>query len=191
MTIKMLGEVHMAENRIADPVPLGLAAFGVTLMMLSSANAGLWGGAGGAAVVGTSAFYGGIVLLIVGLLEFMRGNGFTGTVFMSFGAFWLSIWYFLSHAAVQAPGALGVFLLMFAIASLVMWICAIKLSPQLNVLFLLLFITLVALTYGFWGAGHANAVKYGGYAGMLTSLLALYMTAKSMINEAWGKTVLP
>jgi succinate-acetate transporter protein len=34
-------------------------------------------------------------------------------------------------------------------------------------------------------------VKYGGYAGMLTSLLALYMTAKSMINEAWGKIVLP
>ena len=39
----------MADNKIADPVPLGLASFGITLLMLSSANAGLWGGAGGGA----------------------------------------------------------------------------------------------------------------------------------------------
>ena len=181
----------MAELKIADPVPLGLAAFGVTLMMLSSANAGLWNGAGGAAVVGTSLFYGGIVLLLVGLLEFMRGNGFTATVFTSFGAFWLSVWYWLTTPAVQAKGSLGVFLLMFSIASFVMWICAIKLGTQLNALFFLLFVTLVLLTLGNWDAGNANMVKTGGYAGMLTAALALYLVAKSMVNDVWGRKVLP
>ena len=181
----------MAENKIADPVPLGLAAFGVTLMMLSSANAGLWGGAGGGAVVGTALFYGGITLALVGLLEFMRGNAFTATVFSSFGAFWMSVWYWLTHTAVQAPGSLGVFLMVFSLASFVMWICAIKLGMQLNVLFLLLTITLVLLAYGNWGAGHASMVKDGGWTGMVTAALALYLTAKSLINEIWGRKVLP
>ena len=32
----------MANSNIANPAPLGLAAFGVTTILLSSANAGLW-----------------------------------------------------------------------------------------------------------------------------------------------------
>ena len=157
----------MAELKIADPVPLGLAAFGVTLMMLSSANAGLWNGAGGAAVVRR------------------HPSGTDGS------AFWLSVWYWLTTPAVQAKGSLGVFLLMFTIASFVMWICAIKLGTQLNALFFLLFVTLVLLTLGNWDAGNANMVKTGGYAGMLTAALALYLVAKSMINDVWGRKVLP
>ncbi len=181
----------MADNKIADPVPLGLASFGITLLMLSSANAGLWGGAGGGAVVGTALFLGGITLTLVGLLEFFRGNTFTATVFSAFGGFWMSAWYWLTHKEVQAPGSLGVFLFAFGLASIVMWIVAIKLGAQLNLLFFLLAVTLLALSYGNWGGGHAGAVKFGGWTGIVTSVVALYLTAKALINDAWGKKVLP
>ena len=42
-----------------------------------------------------------------------------------------------------------------------------------------------------WGGGHAGAVKFGGWTGIVTSVVALYLTAKALINDAWGKKVLP
>ena len=123
----------MAENKIGDPLPLGLAAF---------------------------------------------------------GAFWTSVWYWITNPAVQAKGSLGIFLGVFAIASLVMWVVAMKLGPHFNLLFCLLTLTLIVLSYGNWGGGHSGAVKFAGWAGILTSLVAIYIAAKMLINDAYGKTVL-
>jgi succinate-acetate transporter protein len=181
----------MADSKIADPLPLGLAAFGITLIMLSSLNAGLWHGAGGGALIGTSIFLGGITLFFVGLLEFFRGNTFTATVFTAFGAFWSSAWYWLTNPAVQAKGSLGVFIGCFAIASIVMWVVAMRLGIHFNLLFFLLMVTLFAEAYGNWGGGHSGAVKLGGWTGIVTSVIAIYIAAKMLINEAYGKAVLP
>lgn len=51
-----------------------------------------WRGAGGsgAASIPTYLFFGGILMLLGGLLEFFLGNTFPSVVFCSFGAFWLS-----------------------------------------------------------------------------------------------------
>ena len=83
----------MANTNYADTAPLGLAAFGLTTIMLSSANAGLWHGAGAGAAIPTALFYGGLTQLLAGMWEFMRGNTFGATAFSSFGAFWLTVWY--------------------------------------------------------------------------------------------------
>ena len=70
----------MANTNIANPAPLGLAAFGVTTILLSSANAGLWGAVGAGAAVPTALFYGGLTQLLAGMWEFMRGSTFGATV---------------------------------------------------------------------------------------------------------------
>jgi succinate-acetate transporter protein len=181
----------MANTNIADPAPLGLAAFGLTTIMLSSANAGLWHGAGAGAAIAAALFYGGLTQLLAGMWEFMRGNTFGATAFSSFGAFWLAVWYGITQKSF-GPGSVGVFMLCFAIATFVLWLAAIKHNMHLNLLFLALFITFVFLAYGNWGAmGHSGAVKVGGWTGLVTAAIALYIAAKTLINESWGRTVLP
>ena len=85
---------------IADPGPLGLAAFALTTFMLSAANAEVLGQVGiGPKGLGTvpvvlalALAYGGIAQLLAGMWEFRTGNTFGAVAFTSFGAFWLSFW---------------------------------------------------------------------------------------------------
>jgi succinate-acetate transporter protein len=181
----------MADSKIANPAPLGLAAFGITTLLLSSANAGLWGSVGAGAAVPTALFYGGLTQLLAGMWEFMRGSTFGATAFSSFGAFWLTVWYGLTHGMPAFGAGLGVFFLCFGLATFVLWIAAIKIDIHHNLLFLMLALTFAFLSYGNWGHGHPHAVKIGGWTGLITAVIALYIVAKTLINESWEKVVLP
>jgi succinate-acetate transporter protein len=55
-------------------------------------------------------FFGGLLLLVSGLLEFMVGNTFAFVVFMAFGAFWLTFAITLqssygAYSAYAPPGS--------------------------------------------------------------------------------------
>jgi succinate-acetate transporter protein len=182
----------MASNHmVANPAPLGFAAFGITNFLLSSQNAGLWHNAGGSAMIGTALAFGGAIGLLVSIMEFLRGDAIGATFFGSFGAFWLSLFYFVTHPATQAPGALGVLILGFAVANFIFWMAVMKRSIQHNLFGALLTITLILLSYGNWAGGHSGAVKTGGWFGLATALVALYMGAKALINEEYGSALLP
>ena len=176
---------------VANPAPLGLAAFGITTFLLSTSDANLWHGVGGAAVLGTALFYGGIVSLLVSIMEFLRGDAIGATFFGTFGAFWLSLWYYNSNPSAQVAGAGGVFLMSFAFAAFVFWMAVMKRSMHHNLFGFLLTLTLAIEAYGNWAGGHSGAVKTGGWIGILTSLVALYMAAKALINEEYGRDLLP
>ena len=90
---------------IADPAPLGLAAFGVTLLAFSMFNAGLLDRTGEPVVLGLALAYGGIAQLLAGMWEFRRGNTFGAVAFGSYGAFWLSYWLLQQFFAGRIPGA--------------------------------------------------------------------------------------
>ena len=65
--------------KVANPAPPGLAAFGLTTVMLSAINAGLLPPEAVPAVVPLAFSFGGLAQFIAGLLEFRSGNTF-GTV---------------------------------------------------------------------------------------------------------------
>src|SRR5213079_1109610 len=81
---------------IADPAPLGLAAFALTTFVLSFFNAGWVSSAGEPIVFGLAFAYGGLAQLLAGMWEFRTGNTFGATAFTSYGAFWLSFFVFVT-----------------------------------------------------------------------------------------------
>src|SRR5213080_2243547 len=86
--------VTFVPSPIADPGPLGLAAFALTTFVLSMFNADLVGKGGEPVVFGLAFAYGGIAQLLAGMWEFRTGNTFGALAFSSFGAFWLSLFVF-------------------------------------------------------------------------------------------------
>jgi succinate-acetate transporter protein len=101
---------------IADPAPLGLAAFALTTFVLSMFNADLIGKGGEPVVLAVALAYGGLTQLLAGMWEFKRGNTFGAVAFSSFGAFWLSFWalnvfYAKSIPAGDVGDAVGLFLI--------------------------------------------------------------------------------
>ena len=73
-----------AFSPVADPAPLGLAAFALTTFVLSGHNAtfipdGIW--------IGLAVFYGGLIQLLAGMWEFRNRNVFGATAFSTYGGF--------------------------------------------------------------------------------------------------------
>ena len=59
---------------IADPAPLGLAAFALTTFLFSLFNAGLLPASGEPLVFPLAAFYGGLTQFVAGIWEFRNNN---------------------------------------------------------------------------------------------------------------------
>jgi uncharacterized protein len=102
-------------SAIADPGPLGLAAFAMTTFVLNVFNANI---IGTLALVGVvlplALFYGGAVQLLAGMWEFRKNNTFGALAFSSYGAFWIAFAWYLRYVspglpAVRAHEATGLF----------------------------------------------------------------------------------
>lgn len=178
------------EEKVADPGPLGLAAFAMTTFCINSANAGWWHGDGATGALALAVAYGGLAQLLAGMWEFVVKNTFAAVAFTSYGAFWLGLYLFVRYP-VGSAGTNGeaVLLLGWTIFTAYMMIAAIKVNKAVLTVFVLLTVTFLCLTLGAFG--HAHFIKIGGYTGLLTALAAWYASAAAVINSTHGKTVLP
>ena len=180
---------------IADPAPLGLAAFALTTFLLSLFNAGLLPASGEPLVFPLAAFYGGLTQFVAGLWEFRNNNTFGATAFTSYGAFWLTFWaletfYVERIPADQLPLFVGWFLIAWALFTAYMWIGSFKVSVAVNILFLLLTATFFVLGLGDV-LGSDAIVMLGGYLGLTTALVAWYASAAGVVNDTVGRIILP
>src|SRR5581483_12385624 len=78
--------------RLADPVPVGLAGFGLTTFVLSMIEVGALQKSALPVVLGSALAYGGLLQLFAGMWAFVRNNTFAAAALGSYGAFWISFW---------------------------------------------------------------------------------------------------
>jgi uncharacterized protein len=179
---------------IADPAPLGLAAFALTTFLLSAANANWMSHATGAAVLGYAFGYGGLVQLLAGMWEFRNRNVFGAVAFSSYGGFWigLGLWIVLVkiptlNGATPAtlPGAVAALnhdvawiLLAFFIFNTYMLLLSTQVSLAVFLVFLTLGLTELIGAIANFEAGSAvkptGLVQFSGYIGLVTALVAWY-----------------
>jgi succinate-acetate transporter protein len=187
--------VTFVPSPIADPGPLGLAAFALTTFVLSMFNADLVGKGGEPIVFGLAFAYGGLAQLLAGMWEFRTGNTFGAVAFTSFGAFWLSFWAFVqfyekSVPAADAGHAVGLYLIAWGIFTTYMFVASLRTTAAIATVFFLLAVTFVLLGIGNAGA-HTNIVKWGGYFGLATAAAAWYASFAAVTNATFARTVLP
>jgi len=186
----------VAAPSIADPGPLGLAAFALTTFVLSCFNAKIIGDPKLEAVVLPLAlFYGGLTQLLAGMWEFRTGNTFGAVAFSSYGAFWLSFAGYVKFVAGGLPPAgahtaTGVFLLGWTIFTVYMTVAAVRVSGAVLLVFVLLSLTFAFLAFGAL-AEAATMSKIGGYLGLATAIAAWYASFAGVTNATWKRTVLP
>jgi uncharacterized protein len=184
-----------AAASIADPAPLGLAAFALTTFVLSMFNADLVDPAGEPIVVGLALAYGGAAQLLAGMWEFRKGNTFGATAFTSYGAFWLSFWAYVAFFAEGVPeanrgSAVGLYLIAWGIFTAYMWVASFRTNAAVNLVFLLLAITFFVLGIGD-AAGNDTVFRLGGWLGLATAVAAWYASFAGVTNSTFGRTMLP
>jgi succinate-acetate transporter protein len=182
---------------IADPAPLGLAAFALTTFLLSAKNAGWMGSATGDAWLGYAFAYGGLAQLLAGMWEFRNRNVFGATAFSSYGGFWigLGLWALLvapakANTAAMLGHDLGWILLAFAIFNTYMLVMSTQVNLAVFGVFLTLEITEILLFIGNF-EGNTSIVKIGGILGVITAVVAWYTSFAGVSNGIGGKIRLP
>ena len=181
---------------IADPAPLGLAAFAATTFLLSAANAGWMTKATGDAWLGYAFAYGGFGQLLAGMWEFRNRNVFGATAFSTYGGFWIGLALWALLVAPKAPSAAAAdhdiawILLAFAIINTYLLILSTQVNMAVFLVFLTLEITEIVLVIGNF-SGSTGTVKFGGYVGLITALVAWYTSAAGVSNGLAGKLRFP
>jgi hypothetical protein len=190
----MAEEVRPVPLAVADPAPLGLAAFALTTFLLSAANANWMTAATGSAWLGYALAYGGAIQLLAGMWEFKNRNVFGATAFSTYGGFWIGLFLWVQFVAPHAASAaaadhdLGWILLAFAIFNTYMLIMSTALNLAVFAVFLTLEVTEIVLFIGNF-AGNASVVKIGGVIGVITAVAAWYASAAGVSASIAGNRI--
>lgn len=183
----------MNELKYANPGPLGLMGFGMTTILLNIHNAGFFPVT--TAIVAMGIFYGGLAQVIAGILEFRKGNTFGTTAFTSYGFFWIAlvgIWYLPTSAATAPTDKvfLGIFLALWGIFTAFMFIGTLKANKVIQFVFASLTILFALLAIGNITNNH-TIINIAGFEGIICGASAIYLAMAEVLNEQYGRTILP
>jgi uncharacterized protein len=183
------------KDTTANPAPLGLLGFGMTTVLLNLHNAGLY--ELNSMIIGMGIFVGGIAQIIAGIEEWKKNNTFGATAFTAYGSFWISlvaIWLIprtsMGTGLKSDEVSMGWYLLLWGIFTAFMFIGTFRLNRALQTVFGSLVVLFLLLALGdFTGIKEIKFIA--GIEGVFCGLSAIYACSAQILNEVYGKTILP
>ena len=185
--------VAASKDGIANPAPLGLCAFGTTTVLLNLHNAGIF--EMNSMILAMGIFYGGLAQVIAGIIEAKKNNTFGLTAFTSYGLFWLSLVALIvmpKMGWVTAPseGAMVAYLIIWGLFTLLLFFGTLKLNRALQFVFATLTVLFFLLALGDY-TGNSALKHFTGYEGIVCGASAIYTGVAGLLNEMFGRTVMP
>ena len=186
--------VTRIKDTTGNPAPLGLLGFGMTTVLLNLRNAGFY--ELNSMILAMGICYGGAAQIVAGILEWRKGNTFATTAFLSYGLFWFSLVTLivmakLGWATASNDTAMAAYLAMWGLFTGVMFIATLRLNRALQVVFASLTILFFLLAIGDYTNASAGFKHFTGYVGIFCGFSAIYAGLAQVLNEIFGKTVLP
>ena len=190
-------DLHTSRINLADitanPAPLGLMGFGMTTVLLNLHNAGIF--SLNSMILAMGICYGGLAQVLAGMMEWKKGNTFGTTAFTSYGFFWLSLVVLIvlpKVGLVEQPDPLAMvfYLAMWGIFTAVLFVGTLKLGRALQFVFASLTVLFFLLALG--DLLESQTIKHlAGYEGIICGFSAIYAALAQVINEVYGRTVMP
>jgi len=186
--------MNEARDTTGNPAPLGLLGFGMTTVLLNFHNAGFY--ELNAMILAMGICYGGIAQVIAGIMEWRKGNTFATTAFISYGLFWLSLVTLivmtkLGWAAASNEKAMAAYLFMWGLFTLVMFIGTLRLHIAGQIVFGSLTLLFFLLAYGDFTNASVGFRQFTGWEGIFCGFSAIYTGLAQVLNELYGKVILP
>ena len=185
------------QDTTANPAPLGLLGFGMTTVMLNLHNAGYF--ELNSMILAMGICYGGTAQVIAGIMEWKKGNTFATTAFVSYGFFWLSfvalvlLPKIIPSVIPASETALAAYLAIWGLFTAVMFLGTFRLNRALQVVFGTLTVLFFLLAYEHFNTTDVSTgfKHFTGYEGLVCGFSAIYTGLAQVLNELYGKTILP
>jgi succinate-acetate transporter protein len=187
----------MSNYKLANPAPLGLLAFGLTTVLLNFHNSGMY--PLNSMILAMGIAYGGLAQIIVGIMEYRKGNTFGTVAFTSYGLFWWSLILLILMPNMSIFGAvtptdniaMATYFLMWGIFTFGMFFGTLKTNRALQFVFISLAVLFFMLSIGELCGSLKWFTTITGIEGVICGLSAVYLGLAEVINEANKKTILP
>jgi uncharacterized protein len=193
------GNIEMSiTQKLANPAPLGLLGFGLTTVLLNLHNAGVF--PLDTMILAMGLAFGGLAQILVGAMEFKKGNTFGMVAFSSYGFFWWSLVFLLVLPKLSfiVPGfaapndaSMAAYFFMWGLFTFAMFFGTLKANRTLQFVFMSLAILFFMLTTRELLGNPAWFNTIVGIEGIICGGSAVYLGLAEVLNEANGKTVLP
>lgn len=182
-----------AKDGTANPAPLGLCAFGMTTVLLNFRNAGFF--ELNSMILAMGLCYGGLAQVIAGIIEAKKNNTFGLTAFTSYGFFWLSLVGLivmpkLGWIPAASDNAMVAYFVIWGLFTFCMFFGTLRLNRALQFVFVSLTILFILLAVGD-STGNISIKHLAGYEGIICGLSAIYTGIANVLNEMYGRSVLP
>lgn len=184
----------VVSEKFGNPVPLGLLGYGMSTVLLSFANAQVY--AMGTMVLAMALLFGGVAQLIVATMAFRRNDTFGVTAFGGYAFLWLTFaglligqqhgWWPVANSSI----AMGWYLCLWAIFSLGLCVGSMSAPRVLTLVLALTVVLLGLLAIGNW-ASSTSITQFAGWEGIVTGASAIYLAFAFVLNESFGRTMLP
>ena len=184
-------------TKLANPAPLGLLGFGLTTVLLNLHNAGLF--PLDTMILAMGLAYGGLAQVIVGIMEYKKGNTFGTVAFSSYGLFWWSLVALLllpkltlfTGLTPYSNAAMAAYFFMWGLFTFAMFFGTLKANRALQFVFMSLAILFFMLTTRELLGNPQWFNTICGIEGVIGGASAVYLGLAEVLNEAHKKTILP
>jgi hypothetical protein len=184
---------EIIRDTTANPAPLGLMGFGLTTILLNLHNAGVI--PIGSAILAMGLLAGGFAQIIAGIMEWKKKNTFGTVAFTSYGFFWISLVALIvmprfGIADAADRSGMAAYLFVWGLFTVVMFVATLKMNRAVMLVFFALTILFFLLALAD-ATGSATLTRVAGYEGIVCGFGAIYIGAAQILNEVYGRTVLP
>lgn len=180
-------------NRTANVSGLGFAAFALTLWLASMSPAGWFDEPASTLLPLLTIALGGCVLALAGVMQWVRGHMLDTVLFLVFAAYWSVAALhgtFLAGRAAPSHGLAGWYDIGWAFVAFCIWLAACR-NDVARMLFALgLTLSLLSYALAAW-LGISALDNLGGYLGLVTAIVGIYVAVAEMLNDVSGRVVLP
>ncbi|KAJ7441473.1 Gpr1 family protein [Mycena galericulata] len=180
-----------AANRsgIANPAPMGLFAFATSTFILSMYTVGARSITVPNVVVGMAIFSGGLTQVLASAWEISRGNAFGGTVFASYGSFWMSYGTIYIPASgiiaaysdpTELANALGIYIITWCMVTFFFLLLVIRANIAYTSLLSIFCVALACLSAAQFTQS-LMVTKAGGVFLVIGALIAYYIALSELL----------
>ncbi len=184
---------EIIRDTTANPAPLGLMGFGVTTVLLNLHNAGLV--PIGSAILSMGLLFGGFAQIVAGVMEWKKKNTFGTVAFTAYGFFWISLVALIvmprfGLADATDRSGMAAYLFVWGLFTVVMFVATLKMNRAIMLVFFALTLLFFLLACAD-ATGSAALQRVAGWEGIACGLGAIYAGAAQILNEVYGRDVLP
>jgi succinate-acetate transporter protein len=186
------GSIAKVQTMVSNPSAIGLFGLAMVTLVASSQKLGITEGT--SLIIPWAFFLGACAQLFAAINDSKLRNTFGATAFAGYSFFWFSVagtWMIQAMAKNADIKQLGIAFIGYLIFTLYMTVASMSTNKMLFIIFVLIDLLFLGLSCSVLGFAKESMHMLAAVSELLIAIVGFYGSAAVLLNEQYGKVILP